>query len=91
MAPRKRKISLPDGRTVEGTLVPINASTEHWNEYFLEDGSVLRVKAVVTEAVRIEGEWDAYGNPIYFTASTNILAVSAPDSLMRDGGEGEGE
>jgi hypothetical protein len=88
MPPRKRKITLPDGRDGEGILIPVNASTENWNEYFLDDGSVLRMKVVVTEVMRVEGEYDQNGNPLYFTQSMNILSVSAPDELLRDeGGE----
>lgn len=85
MPQRKKKIRTPDGRTLEGTIMPFQAGGEHWNEYFLDDGSVLRLKVVVTEVVRVDGEYDQQGNPVYIANSTNILAVSAPENLMKDG------
>lgn len=86
MPPRKRKIRAPDGREIEATVMPFQAGGEHWNEYFLDDGSVLKLKVVVTEVLRLEGEFDPQGNPSYVAQSTNILAVSAPDELMKPEG-----
>ncbi len=80
---RKKKIPLPDGTFVEGTIMPFQAGGEHWNEYLVEDGSVLRVKLVATEVVRVDDYYDEEGNPIYVLNSTNVLTVSAPDYLKR--------
>jgi len=85
MPQRKRKIRLGDGREVEGIVMPFQPGGEHWNEYFLDDGSVLRLKVVVTEVLRIDGEYDAQGNPAYVAQSTNVVAVSAPDELRKEG------
>lgn len=63
--------------------MPFQTGGEHWNEYLVEDGSVLRVKLVATEIVRLDGQYDQEGNPIYMVNSTNVLAVSAPEDLMR--------
>ena len=57
------------------------------NEYLVEDGSVLRVKLVATEVIRLDDQYDNEGNPIYVVNSTNVLAVSAPEALMRKEGE----
>jgi hypothetical protein len=80
---RKRKVTMPDGREAEATVMPFQAGGEHWNEYMVDDGSVLRLKVVVTEVVRIDGEYDPQGNPVYMTQSANIVTVSAPDDLMK--------
>ena len=42
--------ALPPG-TVD---VDVVSSTEHWNEYLLEDGTILRVKLVLVRAYRLE-------------------------------------
>jgi hypothetical protein len=42
---------------------------------------VLRCKVVVTDVLRVEGRYDARGNPVYVVESTNILVVDAPDEL----------
>jgi hypothetical protein len=83
MPPRKRKVKLPDGREVEATVLPFQAGGEHWNEYLVDDGTVVRMKLVVTEILRLEGEYDREGNPGYLVNSQNVVNVSAPDELRR--------
>jgi hypothetical protein len=80
---RKRKVRLPDGSEVEGTVLSVRGSDEHWNEYLVDDGTVIRVKMVATEVIRFDGQFDAQGNPVYMLQSTNVMAVSAPDNLRR--------
>jgi hypothetical protein len=75
-------VPTPDGPR-EGTELGFRASAENWNEYLLDDGTVLRLKLIVTSVVRIDGEYDNEGNPAYLAQSTNVLAVSSPDELRR--------
>jgi hypothetical protein len=49
----------------------------------LDDGSVVKIKLVVTNVVRLEGEYDPNGLPVYLAQSTNVMAVSAPDNLRK--------
>ena len=83
---RTRKIKLPDGREVEGTILTFRTTSEDFNEYLLDDGTVAKLKVVVTEVVRLDGEYGPDGNPLYFVASANVLAISAPDNLRKGGG-----
>lgn len=84
MPPIKRKIpSPPDGQLREAELVPVKSSSEHANVYELEDGSLISLKVVVTEIWRIEGVYDADGNPAYITKSGNVVTVTAPENLRR--------
>jgi hypothetical protein len=71
------------GREVEGLEVRFRSNHEEWNDYTLEDGSSIRMKAVVSEIVRLDGEYDAEGNPIYLVKSTNVLVIKAPDNLKK--------
>jgi hypothetical protein len=79
----KRTMKLPDGREVEIQPIGFRTTAEHWNEYFLDDGSVVRVKLVATEVSRVEGEFDDDGNPAYVVKSATVLAVSSPEALRR--------
>lgn len=88
MPGRKRKVPGPDGQMREATELTFNASGEHWNEYLVEDGTVIKLKTVVTEIVRIDDMYDGEGNPVYLAKSQNILAVNSPDSVRRQGDEG---
>lgn len=83
---RKKKVQLPDGSFVEGTPIPFQTGGEHWNEYLVEDGSVLRVKLVATEVIRVDGQYDQEGNPLYVLNSTQVLVASSPDDLRREEG-----
>ncbi len=82
--PTRRKIQFPPGAPPkEAELVPVNTSNENWNEYILQDGSVIRLKAVATEIWRILDEYDQDGNPVYFVKSGNMITVIAPENLRR--------
>ncbi len=79
----RRKLKLPDGREVEALSIPFQTGGEHWNEYLLDDGSVVRIKPVMTEILRVEGEYDPMGNPAYIVSATQVVSVSSPDDLRK--------
>jgi hypothetical protein len=68
---------------MEVTEVGFRSSGEHWNEYLADDGTVIRIKLVVTEVLRVDGAYDDEGNPGYLVKSTNVTNISAPDDLRR--------
>jgi hypothetical protein len=80
---RKRQVNVPGLGQAEGTEVGFRTSGENWNEYLLDDGTVLRLKLVVTEVVRVDSHHDPDGNPVYLVKSQNVMGVSAPDDLRR--------
>lgn len=82
---RKRKIRTSDGQEVEATVMTFQEGGEHWNEYIVGDGTLVRMKLVATEVLRLDGEYDLEGNPIYLINSTNVTHVSAPDELRKGG------
>ena len=73
---RKRRIPGPDGKLLDVTEVGFRATGEHWNEYLLDDGTLARVKLVVTSVYRIDGQWDPKGRPVYMIESSNVMAIS---------------
>jgi hypothetical protein len=83
---RTRKIRGPDGKEHTAVELTFQNTREHWNEYLLDDGSIIKLKPVATEVLRIEDMYDQQGNPVYILNSTNVVTVSAPDHLRRGGG-----
>ena len=81
--PRTRKIPFPDGSEAEAEVVINRATGEYWNEYLLEDGTVLRLKPIVTEVLKVIGQYDNAGNPLYIVSATNVIAIDSPDELRK--------
>lgn len=71
------------GREVDATEIEFQTRKEDWSEYLLMDGTVIKMKLVVSEIFRIEGLWDNEGNPVYQIKSTNVPVVRASDTLKR--------
>jgi hypothetical protein len=79
---KKVRVAVPGLGPVDAYEVGVMESTERWTELKLEDGSVLRVKPLVSGAIRIEGKFDAEGNPVYSLKATQITTiVSVPEHL----------
>ena len=79
--PGRRKFKQPGGQELEAEVVGFRSTGEHWNEYLLDDGTVFRIKLVVTEIARLTESYDANGDPIYLATHTQVTAVDAPESL----------
>ena len=86
MPERKVKVPFPTPTSPlrDGTDVPVKESIERWSEVTLEDGSVLRLKPSVLAAIRIDGEFDPEGNPMYVLRAGQLMSVvSAQPELCR--------
>lgn len=83
---RKRTLRLPDGREIVAEETVFRSPLESWSEYLVDDGTVIRLKPVVTEILKLENEFDANGNPAYVVNAQNVLVVSAPEDLRRKEG-----
>ncbi|MBI3317349.1 MAG: hypothetical protein HYZ85_05025 [Candidatus Omnitrophica bacterium] len=71
------------GRDAEAVLVEVNQASEKWNEYFLDDGSTIKMKLILKKVLKVENEFDGEGNPVYVMQSTNVTSVSAPQQLRK--------
>ena len=71
------------GREVDGLEIRFKSVREEWNEYDLEDGTTIKLKAIVSNIVRVEGEYDAENNPVYVLKSANVAVVQSPDNLKK--------
>lgn len=80
--PNRRKINF-NGNEVYADNVDFEAEKELWSSYILHDGSMLKVKAVVTEVARLDGVYDQKGDPVYMIQASQVMHVTAPDSLRK--------
>lgn len=85
MAFSKRKMTLPNGEVREGSVIPFEPERENFSTYLLEDGTTLRIKVVLTEAIRIDGEYQPNGDPVYAVQAAQVLAVTPPEHLRKGG------
>ena len=82
---RKKRVTLPGvDDPVEVVELGFRTSGEYWNEYLADDGSVIRVKLVLQEVLRLVDQYDEQGDPLYLVKSTNVMHVSASENLRRD-------
>ena len=75
---------------VAAGLIPILDSAfefenkgEPWNRYSLEDGTTMKMKVVLLDVKRIEGEYSEDGNPVYQIQAQYIMGIDAPDNLKK--------
>jgi hypothetical protein len=85
---RKRRIKAPDGNEIEVVELTFQNVREHWNEYLLDDGTILKLKPVATEVFRVPDKFDQDGNPMYIIRSRNVLVVNAQEQARRPPAEG---
>ena len=83
MPGRKVKLNLPNVGLVEGTEVEVLESVDRWSEIKLDDGTVLRIKPVTMSVARIDGHYDAVGNPMYVVQAQQVMSVTAPEKLRQ--------
>jgi hypothetical protein len=82
---KKVKVPTPTGMA-DAVEVGVSSSDEKWTDIKLEDGSSLRLKSVIIGALRVEGQWDPEGNPLYMIKANQVMTVSAPEHLRKGGG-----
>jgi len=80
--PRKVKMNWR-GKPVEGEEIDFEPLAEKWNEYRLSDGSLVKLKLVISRIVRL-GEYNEQGEPIYVISSQNVVSTTVPPELMKE-------
>ena len=79
----KRKFRDSAGKDVEGIVVEVDEAKEQYSDIKFKDGTRIRIKPVVTDAIRLDGQWDAEGNPVYVVRSTNVVIISDVNKELR--------
>jgi hypothetical protein len=81
------KVKVQDAHGVvqekDATILNPVSTKENWNEYLLEDGTALFIKQTLIEVLKVEGEYDLEGNPIYLFKTTQLVKTTIPPSLKR--------
>lgn len=72
-----------NGVEIPGVSVGFKSGSENWSDYLLDDGSVIKLKPVVMEIVRLDGRFEPDGTPAYAVKAQNVVATSAPDNLRK--------
>lgn len=72
-----------NGEDVAADELEFEPLSEKWNEYRLEDGTLLRWRTNVVKVTKVEGRFTAEGDPIYYVQTANALTVSAPPHLKK--------
>ncbi len=63
--------------------VEFEAEKEGWNTYILHDGTTLKLRTLLAEVLKVEGEYAPDGNPVYFVNASTVLNTNAPENLRR--------
>ncbi len=75
------------GREIDVADVPITRATEFFNEYELEDGSILKVKNVATAFLRVENQFSPDGKPIYVVLTGPVVNVVSSKLVAPEAGK----
>lgn len=68
------------GEIVDGDDVSFSVVKDDWNTYQLHDGTEIRVRLIVQEVIKIPGEVDGQGNPVYVVKSNNVLVIKPAET-----------
>ena len=91
----KSKVHIGPGRIVDALRLEFKPVAEPWCEFDCEDGTRVRVRLLVSEIYRLEGQTTPEGDPVYFVKSQNLMTANAPEELRKPpnpaGGENSGK
>lgn len=66
-------------KIVDGDRLDFTAIVEPWAEYHLEDGTVVRIKTVLTRVVKTE-EKNQLGNSVYAWSTNQVVDIQEKES-----------
>ncbi len=79
----KRKINLGGQEFMAEEVEFESESGEKWNSYVLHDGTTLKIKAVLAEVLRVDGQYAPNGDPLYTVNASLVVSSNAPENLKR--------
>lgn len=77
------KLTLPNGKIVDAKSIDFKTNKEEWNEYKLEDGTILRIKAIPIGIIRADDHNPLTGDPFYQVQSKIITSTLVPEKLKK--------
>ena len=77
--PVKMNLNL-GGQVVQAEKMEFAPIDESWSLYRLEDGTVIRIRLIVSEVFRLPGLDPLTGVPQFLAKSSNVMVVDRPSS-----------
>ena len=69
----------PQGETINAERMNFKRATEEWNEYSLDDGTLVRIKLVATSIFRWNEPHPTTGEARFTVRSNNVVSVEPPE------------
>lgn len=82
MAIRKKLRDEETGQEVVGTVVEVVESKESYSRILLEDGTLIRVRPVIVEVVRIDSTSD--GKPTFKIDGHLVMSIHPPEEQFNE-------
>jgi hypothetical protein len=79
----KRKVNIGGNEFMAEEIEFESIEGEKWNKYLLHDGTELKLKAIVAEILRVEGQFQPNGDPVYTVNASVVVNTNAPEQLKR--------
>lgn len=79
----KRKVNVGGQEFMAEEVEFESESGEKWNTYLLHDGTQLKMKAIVAEVLRVEGQYTPTGDPLYTVNASIVISTNSPDALRK--------
>jgi hypothetical protein len=79
----KRKIKIGEHEVMAEEVEFEVPEGEKWNKYILHDGTELKLKAIVAEIFRVEGQYAPNGDPMYSVNASIIVNSNSPEQLKK--------
>ena len=70
------------GKAVEAEKMDFKPIDENWSRYRLEDGTVVKIRLIVSEFFKLPGADPLTGMPQFLAKSSNVMAVEPPTSSI---------
>jgi hypothetical protein len=71
------------GKKVAGVEVNFEIIEEPWHRYRLGDGSLLDVIFIANKIIRLEGEYNPDGTPVYQVQMDMVFKSNVPESVRK--------
>jgi hypothetical protein len=82
----KRKVNVGGNEFMAEEIEFESPDGEKWNKYLLHDGTELKLKTIVAEVLRIEGQYTPNGDPMYTVNASIVVNTNAPEQLKKKAG-----
>jgi hypothetical protein len=69
------------GKTIEAESLSYRPLNEPWSSYQLDDGSIIKLKIVISDVFKLPTPDQLTGLPQYIVRSSNVMSVEPQESV----------